>query len=242
MYAPAITATGSGLFMALINILPTWVVLRRPRPDPGPGRRRPHGRPSATEVAAMIQLPRRSVTRFFIPLIDVLILLFCIFLLMPIVEATGECRPADRPSGPPTSWPPRPPGAGGLRRRHDDLARRRLRRQEREELERHPPGEDRDAAAAAGDPRAGDRRRHGPAVLLRPGPAREIPARPTARELIERQKRGWPGGRRELYFLILYPRKLTAASRPERQVQAYDRWFKDVPHGFDNPAGGSVTA
>ncbi len=25
-YAPAITATGSGLFMALINILPTWVV------------------------------------------------------------------------------------------------------------------------------------------------------------------------------------------------------------------------
>jgi hypothetical protein len=26
-YAPAITATGSGLFMALINILPSWVVL-----------------------------------------------------------------------------------------------------------------------------------------------------------------------------------------------------------------------
>lgn len=30
----------------------------------------------------MIQMPRRSVTRFFIPLIDVLILLFCIFLLL----------------------------------------------------------------------------------------------------------------------------------------------------------------
>ncbi len=26
-YSPAITATGSGLFMALINILPTWIVL-----------------------------------------------------------------------------------------------------------------------------------------------------------------------------------------------------------------------
>lgn len=26
-YAPAITATGSGLFMALVNILPTWVAL-----------------------------------------------------------------------------------------------------------------------------------------------------------------------------------------------------------------------
>ena len=27
LYAPAITATGSGLYMALVNILPTWVVL-----------------------------------------------------------------------------------------------------------------------------------------------------------------------------------------------------------------------
>jgi hypothetical protein len=27
LYAPAITATGSGLFMALVNILPSWVVL-----------------------------------------------------------------------------------------------------------------------------------------------------------------------------------------------------------------------
>lgn len=27
LYAPAITATGSGLFMALMNILPTWIVL-----------------------------------------------------------------------------------------------------------------------------------------------------------------------------------------------------------------------
>src|SRR5262249_4987005 len=50
----------------------------------------------------MIQLPRRSVTRFFIPLIDVLTLLFCIFLLMPVVknsevgEAAGNAR-----SGPP---------------------------------------------------------------------------------------------------------------------------------------------
>ncbi|HEY1860056.1 MAG TPA: MotA/TolQ/ExbB proton channel family protein [Gemmataceae bacterium] len=27
LYAPAITATGSGLFMALLNIFPTWIVL-----------------------------------------------------------------------------------------------------------------------------------------------------------------------------------------------------------------------
>ena len=44
----------------------------------------------------MIQMPRRSVTRFFIPLIDVMTLLFCIFLLMPMIQSTGE-----GPEGPP---------------------------------------------------------------------------------------------------------------------------------------------
>ena len=36
----------------------------------------------------MIHMPHRSVTRFFIPLIDVLILLFCIFLLMEFNSET----------------------------------------------------------------------------------------------------------------------------------------------------------
>ncbi|MCU0704341.1 MAG: hypothetical protein MUF18_10235 [Fimbriiglobus sp.] len=42
----------------------------------------------------MIQLPERAVTRFFVPLIDVLILLFCIFLLLPFVAT-----PADQTAG-----------------------------------------------------------------------------------------------------------------------------------------------
>src|SRR5438132_11262214 len=47
----------------------------------------------------MIQLPRRSVTRFFIPLIDVLPLLFCIFLLLPLIKSTGEGASAqDQPA------------------------------------------------------------------------------------------------------------------------------------------------
>jgi hypothetical protein len=36
----------------------------------------------------MIRMPHRSVTRFFIPLIDVLLLMFGIFLLMPITAET----------------------------------------------------------------------------------------------------------------------------------------------------------
>lgn len=40
----------------------------------------------------MIELPSRSITRFFIPMIDVLTLLFCIYLLMPLAvsDETAE--------------------------------------------------------------------------------------------------------------------------------------------------------
>jgi hypothetical protein len=43
----------------------------------------------------MIQMPQRSVTRFFIPLIDVLTLLFCIYLLMPIVKPSEDGNGAE---------------------------------------------------------------------------------------------------------------------------------------------------
>lgn len=38
----------------------------------------------------MIHMPQRSVTRFFIPLVDVLMLLFSMFLLMPLVAGRGD--------------------------------------------------------------------------------------------------------------------------------------------------------
>ena len=43
----------------------------------------------------MIQFPRRSVTRFFIPLIYVLTLLFCIFLMMPAVKKVTDAEAAE---------------------------------------------------------------------------------------------------------------------------------------------------
>jgi hypothetical protein len=46
----------------------------------------------------VITQPRRSVTRFFIPLIDVLILLFCIFLLMPFVSGPPAPEPDTKPA------------------------------------------------------------------------------------------------------------------------------------------------
>src|SRR5262249_62187568 len=44
-------------------------------------------------------MPRRSVTRFFIPLIDVLTLMFCIYLLMPVMKPAADAgeSPTARP-------------------------------------------------------------------------------------------------------------------------------------------------
>jgi hypothetical protein len=47
----------------------------------------------------MLEMPRRSVTRFFIPLIDVLTLLFCVFLMMPAAkpgDGSGPRTPEER--------------------------------------------------------------------------------------------------------------------------------------------------
>ncbi len=43
----------------------------------------------------MIDMPKRSVTRFFIPLVDIMMLLFSMFLLLPMIEGSGG--PQDTP-------------------------------------------------------------------------------------------------------------------------------------------------
>jgi hypothetical protein len=48
----------------------------------------------------MITMPRRSVTRFFIPMIDVLTLLFCVFLLMPIIRENESLSQEGGPATP----------------------------------------------------------------------------------------------------------------------------------------------
>src|SRR5919108_4952232 len=40
----------------------------------------------------MLRMPQRSVTRFFIPMIDVLTLLFCIYLLMPLAGGPDSAQ------------------------------------------------------------------------------------------------------------------------------------------------------
>lgn len=174
----------------------------------------------------MIQMPRRSVTRFFIPLIDVLILLFCIFLLMPYVKRTGS-EGSDPGTSPPTD--PRPPATSA---EAADLARRL--EEERKELERlrKEKGEviQQRLVLHVLEIDGADGR-----LYYRDPQRVEIANQAEAAALIGRHKTA--AGSKEVYYLILFPRQ--ASGWPTQgQFKNYDRWFADVAHSFDVPGGG----
>jgi hypothetical protein len=184
----------------------------------------------------MIQLPRRSVTRFFIPLIDVLTVLFCIYLLLPIVKTPGAADAASTDGNLLPLNPQERAELDRLRREVQSLRRPgglteaerqeilRLRQEKIETLEQRLAIRVLEIDADTGK-------------LLYYDPERvPINTEAEARALIERKKREAPG--RELYFLFLFPRKLTGFPE-ERQVKQYERWFEGVAHGFDNPRAKS---
>jgi hypothetical protein len=182
----------------------------------------------------MIQLPKRSVTRFFIPLIDVLILLFCIYLLMPIVkDPAGSAMAESAADGRPKLLHEQErQELERLRKQaQEQRASSRLAETDRGELERlrqekRTPLEQRLAIRVLEIDAATGK-------LFHYDPERvEIPDEASARAMIERHK--GEVGSRELYYLFLFPRKLTGYPE-ERQMEQYQRWFAGVPHGFDNP-------
>ena len=165
----------------------------------------------------MIRQPRRSVTRFFIPLIDVLILLFCIFLLMPYVKPVeGETVEQPDPKAMPGDVQELQRQIDALRRERDRLLKERNQKIERLSIR-----------VLEIDPATGKLYDYEPEKV-------EIASPRDAQALIDRHKRDAAG--REVYFLFLFPRELSGYPQ-EKQVAAYSDWFKDVPHGFDNPRG-----
>lgn len=189
----------------------------------------------------MIALPQRSVTRFFIPLIDVLTLLFCIYLLMPIVKPAGEDEEGGGPakSANPLSTAERQEldklrnekKAGELDKlKKDRLAileeLAKLRKEKLEALQQRMAirvleiGEE--GKLYYYDPQRSRERR----VEITEG---------NVAELIRSQKE--TTGNHELYFLILYPR--VASGNPpyplRSQREEYDRWLEGVAHGYDIP-------
>jgi hypothetical protein len=172
----------------------------------------------------VIQTPRRSVTRFFIPLIDVLILLFCMFLLLPFVSRSEDSPPGpDQPTDPATL-------AKKLKEAEDQL---KIRDEEVRRLmqERATAAERTTVRVLEIDPDTGE--------LFHfstdgPRPERvKVATADDAAALIRRTQQVERDGKKA-YFLLLYPRKRSAFPT-QPQVNAYADWFKGVPHQFDNP-------
>jgi hypothetical protein len=178
----------------------------------------------------MIRFPQRSVTRFFIPLIDVLTLLFAIFLLLPLVESNDEAGAASQAAN-----------DERLRQLERELERQRatggeLTRDLREEIERLRKEKGRALQERLAvrvleiDPDTGK-------LYYRDPERIEIANQAEARALIERDRRERGVQQRELYYLILYPR--TRSPYPTRaQEEQYNRWFEGVALGYDVPGKG----
>jgi hypothetical protein len=170
------------------------------------------------------------VTRFFIPLIDVLILLFCIFLLMPFVS---------EPVGPEAEAEPKPPekplsaDATELRAQVREL-QAQLREEQRRvaELDRRRARRLTDRLMVRVleiDPKDGTLFYYAP-------DRREVRTEADAVRLITDQKTlaGQGGVVKDIFFLILLPRK-GSPFPTATQIEQIKQWFKDVPIGFDTP-------
>lgn len=174
----------------------------------------------------MIRLPERSVTRFFIPLIDVLLLLFCIYLLMPLAEG--------KESGGDDLTPGETREQAAQAKRDLDRARKELKEagQRLAELNRektHLLHQRLVIKVLEIDSRNGKLYTYGDR-----GERIDINSEQDAKRVIGKQRQ--EVGNRDLYYLFLFPRQDTGY--PEQgQFEQYERWFGSVAHGSDNPRG-----
>ena len=175
----------------------------------------------------MIQLPRRSVTRFFIPLIDVMTLLFCIFLLLPVFR---ESEP-DNPDSQQT--------ARDQRQRNLEVKAEKLEEELKVLRKRQAAPLDQRLAIRVLeiDPADGKLFYYQPGsppqkkYLNTPQQAENLILR-NKREVLERHK----GDELvpELHYLFVFPR-VDSAYPTGLQLKGYEKWFAGVSHSFDRP-------
>ncbi len=177
----------------------------------------------------MIQMPRRSVTRFFIPLIDVMTLLFAVFLLLPIFRDS-------EPESPDKEKAAKAKELTNLKKELERLQAEleRLRKQQGTPLQQRlairvleiDPNDGRLFYYEAGRP---PRKRY----LTNAEEASGLILR-NQRELVERAKADQP--RPELHYLFVFPRE-DSAFPSGLQVMQYEKWFGNVSHSIDRPGG-----
>lgn len=189
----------------------------------------------------MIQLPQRSVTRFFIPLIDVLTLLFCIYLLMPIVKPAGA-----EEDGAATSSTNQNPLTAAERQELEKLRKDKRVVADLEKIQKdrltllEELAKLRKLKLEALQQRLAIRvleiGEEGKLYYYDPQRSRDRLVEITEKNVAEfiRTQKDFAGDE-EIYVLILYPRVATGNSPyPLRsQREEYDRWFEGVAHGYD---------
>lgn len=183
----------------------------------------------------MIRMPQRNVTRFIIPLIDVLILLFCIFLLMEFNSASqadeesekvadvsfeleNRTKDLERRTKELQRFEELRPELAELDKLKDDLER--LRNASQKNLQQQAYVRLIDIDAKDGSISFFDDAKPMPTTI-------KITDAKTARALMERHKEEAKG--REVYYYFVYPR--TRSIYPLfGQEQQYKDWF----HGAAN--------
>ena len=170
----------------------------------------------------MIERPKRSVTYFFVPLIDVLILLFCIFLLMPFVS-TGETETDAHAK---VKEKPKDELPKDVKQLQADLEKAR-REVEKLKAERGNLADRLSVKVLEIDSGTGSLFYHAP-----DGKKIIVEDKKMAGILITAHSRA--SGTKEPFFMILYPR--AKSGFPEQdQRRDYADWFKDVQFQFDQP-------
>jgi hypothetical protein len=172
----------------------------------------------------MIQLPRRSVTRFFIPLIDVLTLLFCIFLVLPLAQSSDESL-KEQLRAKELELERLQNEGGDTRALQAELDR--LRKQMRQ-ADRFPP-----TRVLEIDGKTGVLQYYDPDL-------RKIGTAQDAEELVKSDRKELGVGKGELYYLILYPRDRTSEHPLNSELEKYGRWFEGVKLKYDIPGRGLI--
>ncbi len=181
-----------------------------------------------------VELPRRSLTRFFIPLVDVMMLLFSIFLLLPIME---EAQNGSTPSVNVSleEWT----------QLNQDLKEEKMAVEKlREKLlkvnhDYHSLRRDTvknlskaiDVRVLEIDGKTGelvffDRRGDAPKKVIIDNPDK-------AQKLIEQMKK--EAQPREVYCILMSPREVGSPFPLTGDFEKFSKWFRDVPHDLDRP-------
>jgi hypothetical protein len=170
----------------------------------------------------MLEMPRRSVTRFFIPLIDVLTLLFCVFLMMPLAKV-GD---ADNPRTPQEQVQYLQREKESQKRRYEDTIKdleARLAEAQKAQVQNLKAELwvriieiDKRGRVFTDDPD-------------RPGATLEITRPEQGQRLVQRDRREHAD--QKLYYLVMYPKR--GSNLTSAQLSDFENvWFRGATVGF----------